>query len=100
MSNYICLRNLQLGRGQQVCLAYSTCRKTPTGNTLHFEDHVTQLTFTYVPENGIFQPIISWKKKANISPLCLHLQKLSNKLSRDALIYNSLTYNIQSYFTL
>lgn len=77
MGNYICLCNLQLVRGQQVCLAYSTQRKTLTGNILFYEAQVAPLTFTHIPENGIFQPITAGKTESTpLTYICNNPEQL------------------------
>lgn len=79
MGNYICLCNLQLVRGQQVCLAYSTHRKTPTRNILYYEDQVAPLAFTHIPEKQRFSTNHQLEKKRANSPR-LHLQKNPEQL--------------------
>lgn len=91
MGNYICLCNLQLKRGQQVCLPYSTHRKTPTGNILCHEHQVAPLTFAHILEMSIFQPIISQKESQLLSLTFAKPQNNCNELSSAAEIYNNLT---------
>lgn len=93
MGNYICLGNLQLVRGQQVCLAYTErlqkeifCfMKTKLPHSLLLTHQKT--AFSNQSSAGKTEP----------APLAFaKLQNNCNELSRAALIYNNLTYNIQS----
>lgn len=85
MGNYICLCNLQLVRGQQVCLAYSTKRKTLTGNILFYEDQIAPLTFTHQKTAFSDQPLL--EKQSQLLSLTFAItQNNTNELSRAVLI--------------
>lgn len=85
MGNYICLCNLQLVRGQQVCLAQYTQKDLSTKYPVIQRQSCPTHFYLLTGKKDIFQPTIGWRDKAESSQVYLQTPRTTAMSSAELL---------------